>query len=76
MPDPGWFGGVISLLVARFLAARSGDSTLDRFILDETVQRINRSLNVYLSVLGILAAMAPFPLIHRPTGKPVIALTG
>jgi biopolymer transport protein ExbB len=59
MPDPGMFGGAISLLVARFLAARSGDSVLDRFILDETVQRINRSMNDYLSVIGILAAVAP-----------------
>jgi len=59
MPDPGRFGGVISLLVARFLAVRSGDRVLDRFLLDETVQRINRSLNDYLSVIGILAAVAP-----------------
>jgi biopolymer transport protein ExbB len=59
MPDPGQFGGAISLLVARFLAVRSGDRALDRFILDETVQRINRSMNDYLSVIGILAAIAP-----------------
>jgi biopolymer transport protein ExbB len=59
MPDPGQFGGAISLLVARFLAVRSGDHVLDRFILDETVQRINRSMNDYLSVIGILAAIAP-----------------
>jgi biopolymer transport protein ExbB len=59
MPDPGRFGGAISLLVARFLAVRSGDCVLDRFILDETVQRINRSMNDYLSVIGILAAVAP-----------------
>jgi biopolymer transport protein ExbB len=59
MPDPQRFGGAISLLVARFLTVRSGDSVLDRFILDETVQRINRSMNDYLSVIGILAAVAP-----------------
>jgi biopolymer transport protein ExbB len=59
MPDPGRFGGVISLLVARFLAVRSGDRNLDRFLLDETVQRIDRSMNDYLSVIGILAAVAP-----------------
>jgi biopolymer transport protein ExbB len=59
MPDPGRFGGAISLLVARFLADRSGDDVLDRFILDETVQRINRSMNDYLSIIGILAAVAP-----------------
>jgi biopolymer transport protein ExbB len=59
MPDPGRFGGAISLLVARFLTVRSGDRVLDRFILDETVQCINRSMNDYLSVIGILAAVAP-----------------
>ena len=59
MPDPQRFGGAISLLVARFLSVRSGDGALDRFILDETVQHINRSMNDYLSVIGILAAVAP-----------------
>jgi biopolymer transport protein ExbB len=59
MPDPGQFGGAISLLVARFIAVRSGDDALDRHILDETVSRINRSLCDYLSVIGVLAAMAP-----------------
>lgn len=59
MPDPKQFGGVISLLVARFIVSRSGNSSLDRFILDETVQRINRSLTDYLAVIGVLAAVAP-----------------
>ena len=59
MPDPKRFGGAVSLLVARFNAARSGNATLDRFILDETVQRINRSMDAYLSVIAVLAAVAP-----------------
>jgi biopolymer transport protein ExbB len=59
MPDPGRYGGAISLLVARFIPTRSGDRALDRFILDETVSRINRSLDDYLSVIGVLAAVAP-----------------
>jgi biopolymer transport protein ExbB len=59
MPDPGQFGGAISLLVARFIANRSGDGPLDRFILDETVLRINRGMGDYLSVIGVLAAVAP-----------------
>ncbi len=58
-PDPGRFGGAISLLVARFIAVRSGEGALDRFILDETVLRINRSMADYLSVIGVLAAVAP-----------------
>jgi biopolymer transport protein ExbB len=59
MPNPGQYGGVISLLVARFLTSRSEDRDLDRFILDETVLKINRGLTDYLSVIGVLAAMAP-----------------
>jgi biopolymer transport protein ExbB len=59
MPDPKRYGGAISLLVARFIPARSGNRALDRFILDETVSRINRSLDDYLSAIGVLAAVAP-----------------
>jgi biopolymer transport protein ExbB len=59
MPDPRQYGGAISLLVARFVSARSKNPVLDRSILDETVFRINRSLNDYLSVIGVLAAIAP-----------------
>lgn len=59
MPDPKQYGGAVSLLVARFNYARSGDRMLDRFILDETVLRTNRSLNDYLSLIGVLAAIAP-----------------
>lgn len=59
MPDPGQYGGAISLLVARFLKARSGNPELDRFILDETVMCVNRGLTDYLSLIGVLAAVAP-----------------
>jgi len=38
---------------------RSGSSALDRFILDETVLKINRSLDDYLGTIGALAAVAP-----------------
>ena len=69
MPDPKRFGGAVSLLVARFVAVRSGDVALDRFILDETVMRINRSLNDYLPVIGVLAAVAPLlGLVGTVTG--------
>ncbi len=60
MPDSQRFRGVISLLVAHFLNRRSGDRSLDRFILDETVLNVSRSLNDYLAVIGVLAAIAPF----------------
>jgi biopolymer transport protein ExbB len=60
MPDPQQFRGAVSLLVAQFLSRRSGDRNLDRFILDETVLTVSRSLNDYLALIGVLAAIAPF----------------
>ncbi|MDY6824588.1 MAG: MotA/TolQ/ExbB proton channel family protein [Thermodesulfobacteriota bacterium] len=59
MPDPGQHRGAVSLLVARFLDRRSNEQTLDRFILDEIVFTLNRSLNDHLAVIGVLAAVAP-----------------
>ena len=60
MPDPQRFRGAVSFLVAQFLSRRSGDRNLDRFILDETVLKVSRSLNDYLALIGVLAAIAPF----------------
>lgn len=59
LPDPSHYRGVVSLLVARFIQRRSHDRLLDRFILDETVVFINRSLTDYLAIIGVLAAIAP-----------------
>lgn len=59
MPDPRQFRGIISVLVSRFNSSRSGDSTLDRFVLDEIILGINRSTTRFLSVIGVLAAVAP-----------------
>lgn len=59
LPDPSQYRGAVSLLVARFQMRRSNDRDLDRFILDESVLAINRSLNDYLAVIGVLAAVAP-----------------
>jgi biopolymer transport protein ExbB len=60
MPNPQLFRGAVSLLVAQFLSHRSGDPNLDRFILDKTVLKVSRSLNDYLALIGVLAAIAPF----------------
>jgi biopolymer transport protein ExbB len=59
IPDPMQYRGAVSLLVAEFIKCRSGDSELDRHILDETVMKINRQLTNYLAVIGVLAAIAP-----------------
>lgn len=58
-PNPRLHGGAIALLVARFIAARSGNRRLDKHILDETVTHLNRSLVNHLAVIGVLAAIAP-----------------
>lgn len=52
-------GGAVGLLVAGFLAVRSGDSRLDRSPLRETVRGLHRSLTDRLAVIGVLAAIAP-----------------
>jgi len=59
MPDPAHYQGAISVLVAEFIRSRSGDPVLDRFILDETVLKINRSMDDHLATIGALAASAP-----------------
>lgn len=59
LPDPAYYRGAVSMLVAAFMENRSGSSTLDRFILDETVLKTNRSLDDYLGTIGALAAVAP-----------------
>jgi biopolymer transport protein ExbB len=67
MPDHQHFRGAVSLLVAKFLSRRSGDRNLDRFILDETVLKVSRSLNDYLALIGVLAAIAPFWVCWAPS---------
>ena len=47
------------MLVAEFISRRSGDRALDRFLIDETVLRLNRRLTDYLALIGVLAAIAP-----------------
>ena len=59
LPDRREYSGAIALLVTHFLEARSGERLLDRFILEETVQRLNRSLSDHLQIIGVLAAVAP-----------------
>ena len=58
-PESRQYDGALDLLVTRFIQARSGDCQLDRYILDETVMRFNRSLVDRLAVIGVLAAIAP-----------------
>ncbi|MCB2215560.1 MAG: MotA/TolQ/ExbB proton channel family protein [Desulfobulbaceae bacterium] len=59
LPRSGASGGITGLLVQRFLTARSGRTEVDRYILDETVTTLQRSLSARLPVIGVLAAIAP-----------------
>ncbi len=59
VPDAESSGGAVALLLARFIPARSGNSRLDRFILGETVMRLNHNLTEHLDTIGVLAAIAP-----------------
>jgi len=58
-PDERKYRGASALLVADFLQRRSGRSLTDRRILDETVIHLVASLDRYLDVIGVLAAIAP-----------------
>jgi biopolymer transport protein ExbB len=58
-PDPRQYRGATALLVAEFVRRRSGRRDLDRFVLDETVARLQRTLTAHLSLIGVLAAVAP-----------------
>ncbi|KPA19666.1 flagellar motor protein MotA [Candidatus Magnetomorum sp. HK-1] len=58
MPDKK-FQGVNAQLVREFLVHRSGDISLDEYILDETVMRLISSLDHYLSLITILSGIAP-----------------
>ncbi|WP_051309250.1 MotA/TolQ/ExbB proton channel family protein [Desulfogranum japonicum] len=51
--------GLNGLLLDTFLRRRSGHLQLDHYIVDEIVLSLNRSLNSYLAIIGVLAAIAP-----------------
>lgn len=58
-PGAGGYRGIVSLLAADFLSIRSGDTILDRRLLDESVLRIRERLQEHLALIGVLAAVAP-----------------
>ncbi len=53
------YKGINSLVVRKFLMKRTGDKELDSCILDETVMELAASMNKYLSLIGVLSAIAP-----------------
>ncbi len=57
--EQGRHSGIITLLVTRFIAVRSGVRELDRHILEEIIMGLQRSLSERLAIIGVLAAIAP-----------------
>lgn len=53
------YGGAVAQLIRNFLAVRSGEPVLDARILGELVRTLNRSLTDRLTLIGVLAAVAP-----------------
>jgi len=58
-PDITKYRGLRALFVFRFLELRCGESSVDKYILDETVMSMVSSLDKYLACIGIMAAVSP-----------------
>lgn len=58
-PNPKEYRGATYLLVTSFLRRRTGNTAVDRHILDETVISLVSSLENYLSVISALARICP-----------------
>lgn len=59
VPDPKDYRGVVAMLVTEFQWRRTGNVNIDRHILDETVMSVGSKLEGTLSVIGVLAKVAP-----------------
>lgn len=66
---PGTSSGLINRVVASFLKERTGNSKLDRGIVELSAMREKPSLRRYLSGIAVLAAVSPlFGLLGTVTG--------
>lgn len=59
LPDAAQYQGAVFSLVNEFLKRRKANRAIDKFILHETEIRIRRSLDAYLEIIRVLAALAP-----------------
>lgn len=59
IPPAHIYRGGVSLLVTKFLKNRTRKTKVDLYILDETVMDIVTVLDRHLSLIGVLAAIAP-----------------
>ena len=68
-PLPGTSNRLINRVVAGFLKERTGNSKLDRGILELSAMRERSLIRRYLSVIAVLAAVSPlFGLLGTVTG--------
>ena len=58
-PDPHHYRGAVAMLVNEFMARRSGSPEADRQILDETVIILVSAISRHLTLIGVLARVAP-----------------
>ena len=59
LPDPRICRGAVAMLVSDFLMRRSRVPDVDRYILDEAVFSMIKTLDRYLPVIAVLAGIAP-----------------
>ena len=59
IPNPSEYMGITALFIREFLHRRSGNTLVDKFILDETVISVVSDLTKYMAFIGILAGIAP-----------------
>jgi len=52
-------GGVTTQLLLTFMKRRSGDTALDKLVMDEAVLAVSERLDNGLTLIGVLAAIAP-----------------
>jgi len=56
---PAAYQGLTALLLRIFLSSRSGNPHLDRYLLDEAATQVRAMLHQGLTLIGVLAAVAP-----------------
>ncbi|MEA1969116.1 MAG: MotA/TolQ/ExbB proton channel family protein [Thermodesulfobacteriota bacterium] len=59
IPPKNLYRGAVAYVVAKFLKKRTGKYNIDKYILDETIMETITVFDRYLSMIGVLAAIAP-----------------
>ncbi|MBN1932838.1 MAG: MotA/TolQ/ExbB proton channel family protein [Desulfobacterales bacterium] len=59
LPNPSEYMGITALFIREFSHRRSGNTSVDKFILDEAVISVVSALNKHMAFIGILAGIAP-----------------